>query len=232
MHKCGNVGCHTNDDIRNDIRADNVIRTAALINSAQKVGNVTLHVIKPCVLDVLTCYLDGNGIYVVRIALISTKLCRADSKNSASATHVKHTLTVLYILFKQADYKAGGLVATRTECHTGIHSYLDLSLRSGVLFPRGNYNDTLTYLDRLIIRLPRVRPVLLANTADGDGGVNGKLGETLLQKQKRVCRAAVRRKINRNGRDSLIGIQNTLVYEITIAGLEVNVTVILDLKII
>ena len=232
MHKRADVGSHSYDYISDDIGANNVVRAALCINTAQEVGRIALNVSKPRILDVLSRHLNGNGVDVVGAALQGSKLCGANSKYAATAAHVKHALAALNILLKKPDNEPCRFVRARTESHTGVHTHRELALGSLVLFPRGNDNYPLTYLDRLVVSLPRVRPVLLANTADGDLAVDAERRKALLEEAQGVRNSVRTRKVNGNGRYRLVRVKYALVNEVAVAGLEINIAVILDLKIV
>ena len=82
VHKLTDVGCHSDNYIRNDISAYNVVRTAVLINAAQEVGDVARHVLKSRILYILSCHLNGDGVDIVSLAL----LCAEPSKSTTNRT--------------------------------------------------------------------------------------------------------------------------------------------------
>ena len=78
-------------------------------------------------------------------------------------TRRKHPLTRDEILLDQPADKAGCLMSARSERHSGVHADDDLA-RSGIVFlPHRDDDELFADLDRVIVLLPRGRPLLLVD---------------------------------------------------------------------
>ena len=80
---------------------------------------------------------------------------------------------------------------TRTKRHTGVHTNGDLTVRGLIFFPRGNDHDAFSDLQRFVVLLPRIRPVLLLDTVDLDLTFDPLFTEPLLQEGEAVRNAAL-----------------------------------------
>ena len=232
MHQLTHVGCHANDDVGHDVGADEIVGTAS-VHVTQEIRRVAVNVRKSAVLDVLARYANGHGINVVGKALPCPKAGGADGEDTASRAHVEHAAALGGILLQELNDQARGLVRARTKGHAGVHAHDQLARGRLILLPCGNDHQLLADLDGLVIGLPGVGPILLVYADGLHAGVRKpSLQKALAQEGETLGNAPLGRQIDRDRGHGLVGVENALVDQISIAGLQINVAVILDLQVV